>query len=232
MGKTLDTIALVILVLGMLPTQVLCQEIKSVRVEGDLPSYFDAEQAKAIISFWLLQPPVSTAEQTLKLVLEVTSDRFGQYQAEGLPSGQYLIECSTPYFGSESTWRNLYSPSGAPVIVDFLDLKGRFPNQGLPLTLKGKVLLPDGSPATRATVTVTSPYNPCDAVQVHTDGSGQFTVTVAHDMFAFNSIVYAFDETHRPAAVVAGSDELTQGSVTLTLGNDSLSSRSEQKEGN
>ncbi len=198
----------------------LGQEIEPARVEGHVGSYVQGEYFQAAVRFWFLEPLASgvSTERRLKLVREVKSDSSNRYHAEGLTPGDYLIECFVPYIGSDWTWRELDSPGGVPVVVDFLRLKGLTPDDGPPWKLGGKVLLPDGSPATRATVTLTNPYNPSDAVQVHTDENGGFTFVIGRTVLTFYSIVHAFDDTHKPAAVVANRDELTERSVVLKLG--------------
>ncbi len=207
-------------VVGMVTLPVACQDNQSVRVEGRLPSYIDAAIFPVTIRFWLLQPPATGAstEQELKLVHVVKVNQSNHYSAEGLPPGQYRIECFTTYMGSDWTWRELVSPGDDPVVVDFLNLRGLLSQEGPPWTLGGKVLLPDGSPATRATVTLTDPYNPSEASQVHTDEGGRFTMRIGRSELTFYSIVHAFDDTHKPAVVVASRDALTERSVVLKLG--------------
>ncbi len=152
-------------------SQVL-EEGKAGRISGRVVILPRQSPFQAEVSLYLMKGPLHA--QCVTFVKSVETDSSGNYKADNLSPGGYMIRASAPGFSSAYAW-NVYLSRGTSRIVDLgIHITGGEFAPGPPDRIVGKVESLSKEMVEDATVTAVNVYNFDEVYQVRSDAQGNY----------------------------------------------------------
>ena len=184
-------------------SSAFAQDGDDARVRGRITNLSGFPAAEADVSFYKLEG-IFGISPTEKLIRRVTTDKEGNYACEKLPWGQYRVDISAKFGGTE-IWR-FYLWRQADRVLD-IGVPVGYTHAFSERKVSGVVRQANGSAASNVTVTKRSAYEESDWEQARTDNTGKYEFK---EIQPGDYVLYFTKQGFLPAAATFRIDFLTK----------------------